>query len=181
MSVGQMTTSRAFRALSLVAVAGVSILMSGCGGASEAEVAQAQQVAVQAQAQKDTIKQQRDTQATLSADVKRLKDEAAAAAAAKVAAADAATNAAAAEAAATKTAKAKAVVAASKVTWCTPTVGAGDKTSCTFAKAVATQFQYGEHVFWEYSAVMHQVYKMTCTPAVTTICRGGNGAVVYIR
>lgn len=65
----------------LTAIAGVLVLLSACSDAtSQAEVAQAKEVATEAQAQKDSIRQQQDIQASLSAQVKQLKEDAAKAA-----------------------------------------------------------------------------------------------------
>jgi cell division protein FtsB len=74
----------------VIAVTGVTLLLSGCGGgASQAELAQAKQQGAQAQAQKESIKAQQDTEASLAAEVKKLKDDATKAADAKTAAAKA--------------------------------------------------------------------------------------------
>ena len=96
-----------FRSPAPLALAVVSILFSGCsGGASGAESTQAKQEAAHAQARMDTIKQQQDTHASLSAQMKALKDEAVKAGTTRAAAAKAAaTKAAATKAAATKRAK----------------------------------------------------------------------------
>jgi septal ring factor EnvC (AmiA/AmiB activator) len=177
-----MMTFRAVCKPALIAITGVTILLSGCSaGASQSEVAQAQKVAADAQAQKDAIKQQQDTQASLAAQVKQLKDQAAQAAAAQAAAA--AAKAATAQVAAAQAAAAK-VAAQAQMTSCDANVSAGANTTCAFAINVeSTYYQSGGgySTFDVYSPVTGLSYTMTCTPGVPTVCRGGNNAVVYIR
>jgi PBP1b-binding outer membrane lipoprotein LpoB len=158
----------------LIAITGFSILLSGCSqGASQAQVAQAQQSAAQAQAQKDT-------QAALSAQVKELKAQAAQAAAAKTAAAQAA----AVKAAAAQAAAAQAAPAKAQTTSCNGNVSAAANTTCAFALNVESAYYSsggGYSTVSVYSPVTGLYYAMTCTPGVPTVCRGGNNAVVYIR
>jgi septal ring factor EnvC (AmiA/AmiB activator) len=182
----RMTSSRTVHRPVLIAIAGVTILLSGCSqGASQAQLAQAQQSAAQAQAQKDT-------QAALSAQVQQLKDQAAQTEAAKTAAAQAAatqsaaTQAAAAQAAAAQAAAAKAAAAAAQpqTTSCDANVSAGANTTCVFALNVESAYYAsggGYSTVSVYSPVTGLYYGMTCTPGVPTVCRGGNNAVVYIR
>jgi hypothetical protein len=95
-------------------MAGVTVLLAaGCSqGASPAQVAHAEQVAVQAQVRKDATKQQQNAAASQKAHAVALKDEAAKAAAEKAAAEKAAAEKAAAEkAAAAKVAEVKAATA----------------------------------------------------------------------
>jgi septal ring factor EnvC (AmiA/AmiB activator) len=182
MCAGRMMTFRAVCKPALIAITGVTILLSGCSaGASQSEVAQAQKVAADAQAQKDAIKQQQDTQASLAAQVKQLKDQAAQAAAAQAAAA--AAKAATAQVAAAQAAAAK-VAAQAQMTSCDANVSAGANTTCAFAINVeSTYYQSGGgySTFDVYSPVTGLSYTMTCTPGIPTVCRGGNNAVVYIR
>ena len=105
----RVTKFRAFRSPVLIGVAGMAILVAGCSqGASPAEVAKSAQVAAQAQAHKDAIKQQQDAVVALKAQVKALKDKAVKAASVKAAAAKARAAQAAAQAAAAKAAAARA-------------------------------------------------------------------------
>jgi biotin carboxyl carrier protein len=154
----------------LVAIVGATVLLSGCTqGASESEVAQAKRDATQAQVQKDV-------QASLSAEVKKLQDDAAQAAEAKNAAAKAAEV--------TAAAAAKAAKAQSELTSCGGNLSAGANTTCAFASNVeSTYYQNGggNSTFDVYSPVTGLYYTMTCTAGVPTECRGGNNAVVYIR
>jgi hypothetical protein len=180
----------AFRSVcrpALIAVAGVAILLSGCGqGASQSEGAQAKKDATQLQAQKDMIKQQQDTQASLTADVKKLKDDAAKAAEAKTVATNAA-----------KAAAARAAAAMASITFCSEAVSAGPNTTCTFAKNVSegladALFDGRTGSFDVYSPTTGVSSRMTCAKrldstnstmvksAVTFVCRGGKDAVVYI-
>ena len=113
MWVHRVTTFGAVRGPVLVAMAGVTVLLAaGCSqGASPAQVAHAEQVAVQAQVRKDATKQQQNAAASQKAHAVALKDEAAKAAAEKAAAAKAAeVKAATAQAAAAKAAAAQAPV-----------------------------------------------------------------------
>jgi hypothetical protein len=56
-------------------------------------------------------------------------------------------------------------------------------TSCPFARAVRDEYQSsgGASAIEVFSPVTHRSYTMTCTGAVPTTCRGGNGALVAIR
>lgn len=165
-----------------------TIALTGCtGGGSDAAVAQARQDGAQAQAQKDAAKAQQDTQASLAAEVQRLKDEAAQAAQAKVVADKAAADKAAAQAAAQAAAASQAAAAktvAEAQTSCGGTVSAGANTTCAFALNVASSCLYnggGSATFEVWSPITSRYYTMSCTPGVTTVCRGGVNAVVYIR
>ena len=176
-----MSTFSAVRKPIVIAIFGVTVLLSGCSsdGTSKSDVAQAIQSAAQAQAQKDSIKQQQDTQASLAAEVKKLTEDAAKAAAAKTAAANAAAAAAVAKAAAAKAATAK-----SQITSCGGNLSAGANTTCAFAYNVENSYYQsggGYSTFAVYSPVTGLYYTMTCTPGVPTVCRGGNNALVYIR
>jgi hypothetical protein len=182
---GRLTMFGSVRKPVLILVVGVTVLVSGCsGGASPSEVAQAQKVAADAQAQKDT-------QASLAAQVKQLKDDAAKAAADKAATDKAAADKAAADkaagdnaAAAAKAAAAKAAAAQSQTTLCDGNVSAGGNTTCAFAVNVESTYYRnggGYATFDVYSPVTGLYYTMTCAPGVPTVCRGGNNAVVYIR
>jgi len=181
-----MSTFSAVRKPIVIAIFGVTVLLSGCSsdGASKSDVAQAIQSAAQAQAQKDSIKQQQDTQASLAAEVKKLKDDAVKAAEAKTAAANAAAAAAAAKAAADKAAAAKTAAANAQITSCGGNLSAGPSTTCAFAFNVENAYFQnggGSSQFDVYSPITRIFYTMTCTAGVPTVCRGGNNAVVYIR
>jgi hypothetical protein len=134
------------------------------------------------------IKQQQDTQASLTADVKKLKDDAAKAAEAKTVA----TNAAKAAAAGAAAARASRTMASIK--FCSEAVSAGPNTTCTFAKNVSegladALFDGRTGSFDVYSPTTGVPSRMTCAKrldstmvksAVTFACRGGKDAVVYI-
>ncbi|HYO86167.1 MAG TPA: hypothetical protein VES01_06895 [Dermatophilaceae bacterium] len=67
---------------------------------------------------------------------------------------------------------------------CGGTVTANSATSCSFALTVASDWQAnggGNAAFWSYSTVTNKPYWMRCSAGVVTVCRGGNGAAVYIR
>jgi hypothetical protein len=174
-------------------VAGVvaALALTACGGTSDAELAAARSAGAQEQAQKEEAKRQQDAQASLAAEVERLKKEAedAKAAEAAKAAAEAKAKAAAdakakADAAAkAKAAKAKASAQAAQ-TRCSDRVSAGANTSCAFALTVESAFYNwggGNRALEVYSPVTGLWYTMHCQAGVPTVCRGGNNAVVYIR
>lgn len=55
-------------------------------------------------------------------------------------------------------------------------------TSCPFARRVRRAFEAnGASAIRVYSPVTKTTYTMMCQSGVTTVCRGGNNAVVYIR
>jgi hypothetical protein len=56
-------------------------------------------------------------------------------------------------------------------------------TSCPFARSVRDAFEAsgGAEVVEAYSPVTGEVYTMTCSRGIPTVCRGGNNAVVTIR
>ncbi len=56
-------------------------------------------------------------------------------------------------------------------------------TTCPFARNVRDAYEGsgGSSVIDVYSPVTKITYTMTCTGGVPTVCRGGNGAIVYIR
>lgn len=66
---------------------------------------------------------------------------------------------------------------------CGDAIAVNSVTSCPFARAVRDEYQSsgGASLIEVFSPATHQSYTMTCTGAVPTICRGGNGAVVAIR
>ena len=187
-----------FAQQAVVGVATIAILLTGCGsGVSDTALAQAKQEAAQTQAQKDASTTQQDTQKSLAAEVKKLKDDAAAKAAADAAqaaatkaASDAAAQAAASKAASDAAAQAAAskaaadAAAAATRTVCDGIVSASANTTCSFAFNVANTYLQnggGSATFYVWSPITTRYYQMTCTPGVPTVCRGGNNAVVYIR
>jgi hypothetical protein len=190
----RMSTFGAHCRPALIAVAGVTILLSGCSqGASQSGGAQDKQVTTQPQAQKDTIKQQQDTQAPLAPDAKKLKDGAKVVDA-KTAAPSAAKAAPAAGVA--KTTAAKSSSKASKVKaqpqekQCEPgdehhpILSAGPNTTCAFAHIVSDLYLESNTAnahFDAYSPTTRLTYTMMCTFGHPIVCRGGNNAVVYMR
>jgi len=67
---------------------------------------------------------------------------------------------------------------------CGSGVSVNSVTTCTFAHTVVADWRAsggGNASFWSYSPVTGRNYWMSCTAGTTTVCRGGNGAVVYIR
>lgn len=145
------------KTLPAVLMAGV-VLLSGCSP-SNADLQRAAAVGASAEAQKQT-------EASLRADVERLKS-AAASASSTPAAVNATTPA-----------------AQTAPTSCGGTVSASGSTSCVFALNVASAYYRsdgGTTDVQAYSPVTGQVYVMHCEAGVPVVCRGGNAAVVYIR
>jgi sRNA-binding protein len=176
---GRVSTLRGVCRPALIAVASVTLLLSGCSKeASPPAGAQAKPVATQTQGQRDTSRPQA-TQATTTVDAQKLKDDAAKAAEAKTAA----TNAAVAKAA--KSSKAKTAIKR-----CSEYVSAGPNTSCAFAESVyigmampTTRWDRKTRVsraFDVYSPTTGGSYKVTCKLGGTIVCRGGKDAVVYL-
>ncbi len=165
----------------LVALAAVSVVLGGCSsGASQADLAKASQSAAQAQAQKDAAAQQQKTQASLKAEVDKLKAAASNSATASKAAAL--------KSSAVKSSTSKATAAqrsaAARVTSCGSNLSVGANTTCAFASNVESDYYSsggGYQNLNVYSPVTGRYYNMICTPGVPTVCRGGNNAVVYIR
>lgn len=153
----------------LLAVLGGTVSLTGCShGASQADLDRARAAGASEQAQ-------RATEASLSADVKRLKDEAARG----KAAASRST------ASAKPAAPAPAVPPAASVTACGGNVSVGANTSCAFGGNVASSYYaYGAGGVARldvYSPVTGTYYMMTCVPGIPVVCTGGNNATVYIR
>lgn len=85
---------------------------------------------------------------------------------------------------ATPTATATANAAPSGSTACSSTISVNGSTTCPFAQNVADAYLSeggGNRSVSAYSPITNQWYTMSCTAGVTTVCKGGNNAVVYIR
>jgi hypothetical protein len=132
------------------------LLASGCS-ASKDDLQRAAASGASAEAQKQT-------EASLRADVERLKSAAASPSSAPAPVAPA--------------------PAQPASTSCGGTVSAGGSTSCAFALSVASAYFRsggGTTSVQAYSSVTGQTYVMQCESGVPVVCRGGNNAVVYIR
>lgn len=67
-------------------------------------------------------------------------------------------------------------------TSCGAGLSVNNVTSCPFARRVRRAFEAdGASTIRVYSPVTKTAYTMMCQSGVTTVCRGGNNAVVYIR
>lgn len=69
-------------------------------------------------------------------------------------------------------------------TECSSTISVNGSTSCSFAQNVADAYLSeggGNRSVSAYSPITNQWYTMSCTGGVTTVCKGGNNAVVYLR
>jgi hypothetical protein len=158
------------RSIVLLAI-GASLLLSGCARTSQSDIdkAKAQGAAEEAAKQK---------QASVEADVQKLKEDLA------KAQASASASSAATQKAAPQTAAPPAPAPAAKVTSCGGNLSVGANTSCSFAVNVEAAFYAaggGTSTIEVYSPVTAKYYTMRCMAGIPSVCRGGNNAVVYIR
>ena len=72
---------------------------------------------------------------------------------------------------------------ASSRTDCGGGISVGPNTSCSFAQNVRDEYRNtgGSSRIEVYSPVTKQTHTMSCTAGATTVCTGGNDAVVYFR
>lgn len=151
----------------LVFAIGVSFLLSGCGGTSQAELDKAKAAGASEEAARQSATAQQDAQAKLAAEVQKLKEQLAAKTATSTPS--------------TVTAPAP---AAPQGASCGGNVSAGANTTCPFALNVAAEYLTqggGTRSLVVYSPVTGLDYTMNCVAGVPSVCRGGNNAVVYIR
>ncbi len=69
-------------------------------------------------------------------------------------------------------------------TSCGGGLSVGPNTTCSFAENVRSEWYSagsGDVTIDVYSPVTGSTYTMRCSAGVTTVCRGGNNATVYIR
>jgi hypothetical protein len=69
-------------------------------------------------------------------------------------------------------------------TSCGGGLSVGPNTTCSFAENVRSEWYSagsGDVTIEVYSPVTGSTYTMSCNAGVTTVCRGGNNATVYIR
>ena len=152
------------RALVTTGLIAASSVVLGCGGASQDEIGKAKaQGKAEAQAEQKAAAE-RKRQATLEAKVRRLEAQQKAAAKASSGASTSST--------------------AASGTSCGSGITVATNTSCAFARNVYIEWQYaggGTVTVAAWSPVTNRYYEITCTAGVTTTCRGGNNAVIYIR
>jgi hypothetical protein len=150
---------------------GVSLLLSGCSGTSQAELDKAKAAGASEEAARQSASAQQDAQAKLAAEVQKLKEQLAAKTATSTPS--------------TVTAPAPAPApAAPQGASCGGNVSAGANTTCPFALNVAAEYLAqggGTRSLVVYSPVTGLDYTMNCVAGVPSVCRGGNNAVVYIR
>jgi hypothetical protein len=166
-----MREGHAVRRCVVILAVGVSMSLSGCGKASQADLERAKAAGASEEAAKQKDKLQQDAQARLAAEVKKLQQDAAKA---KKDAAKPQSN----PAPGAKSAPAK------SGTSCGGNLSVGPNTSCAFAANVEAAY-YGEGGGTKrvavYSPVTGRYYTMSCVAGIPSVCRGGNNAVVYIR
>jgi uncharacterized protein YceK len=164
-----MRPGQAVRRPVVVLAIGVSLLLSGCGTTSQAELDKAKAAGASEQAAKQSASAEQDAQAKLAAEVQKLKEQLAAKTATT-----------------TPSTVTQAVPgqAEPKGTSCGGNVSAGSNTTCPFALNVAAEYLAqggGTRSIVVYSPVTGLYYTMNCVAGVPSVCRGGNNAVVYIR
>jgi hypothetical protein len=174
--------SRVVFAALVVLVSVGSLVLTGCSGASSSQLAGARQSGIDAQAQKDAIQRQQDSQAALQAQIDQLQAAAKKARLARRKAAIAAQRRKAARPAPSPSPPPS--PPASGETSCNGNVSVGANTTCAFAINVESAYYQsggGYSTVDVYSPVTGLDYIMSCVPGVPVVCRGGNNAVVYIR
>lgn len=169
-----MRPGQAVRRPVVVLAIGVSLLLSGCGTTSQAELDKAKAAGASEQAAKQSASAEQDAQAKLAAEVQKLKEQLAA----KTATTTPSTV--------TQAVPGQVVPgqAEPKGTSCGGNVSAGSNTTCPFALNVAAEYLAqggGTRSIVVYSTVTGLYYTMNCVAGVPSVCRGGNNAVVYIR
>jgi hypothetical protein len=158
----------------VVLAIGACLLLSGCSRTSQSELEKAKAAGASEQAAKQK-------QASVEADIQKLKEDLARAKA------QAATP----SAAATSPGQTQAPVApvapraqTAQGASCGGNISVGANTSCAFAFNVASELYDaggGSRTLSVYSPTTGKYYTMTCVAGVPTVCRGGNNAIVYIR
>jgi len=154
------------RPIILLAI-GASLLLSGCARTSQSDIEKAKAQGASEEAAKQK-------QASVDADIQKLKDD--------LAKAQASASSAATQKAAPQTAAPPAPAA--KTTSCGGNLSVGPNTSCSFAANVEAEFYAaggGTSTIEVYSPVTARYYTMKCVAGIPSVCRGGNNAVVYIR
>jgi hypothetical protein len=149
----------------------VSLLLSGCGGTSQSDIDKAKA----AGASEEAAKQK---QASVDAEIKKLKEDLA-----KARTQGASPSQSAAPAPAPAPAP-QAQAPAARGAACGGNLSVGANTSCAFARYVEAALSDaggGTRTLSVYSPTTGRYYTMTCVAGVPTVCRGGNNAVVYIR
>jgi hypothetical protein len=155
------------RPIVLLAI-GASLLLSGCARTSQSDIdkAKAQGAAEEAAKQK---------QASVEADIQKLKED--------LAKAKAQASASSSPVATQKPAP-PAPAPAAKGASCGGNLSVGPNTSCAFAANVEAAFYAaggGTSTIEVYSPVTARYYTMRCVAGIPSVCRGGDNAVVYIR
>jgi hypothetical protein len=156
------------RPIILLAI-GASLLLSGCARTSQSDLEKAKAQGASEEAAKQK-------QASVDADIQKLKDD--------LAKAQASASSAATQKAAPQTGAPPAPAPAAKTTSCGGNLSVGANTSCSFAANVEAEFYAaggGTSTIEVYSPVTARYYTMKCVAGIPSVCRGGNNAVVYIR
>lgn len=167
-----MRPGHAFGRPVVVLAIGACLLLSGCSRTSQSELEKAKAAGASEQAAKQK-------QASVDADIQKLKEDLARAKA------QAATP----SAAATSPGQAPVAPVAPRAQTaqgasCGGNISVAANTSCAFAFNVASELYDaggGSRTLSVYSPTTGKYYTMTCVAGVPTVCRGGNNATVYIR
>jgi Flp pilus assembly protein TadG len=166
-----MRPGHAFGRPVVVLAIGACLLLSGCSRTSQSELEKAKAAGASEQAAKQK-------QASVEADIQKLKEDLA------KAKAQAATPSAAATSAGQTQAPVVPRAQTAQGASCGGNISVGPNTSCAFAFNVASELYDaggGSRTLSVYSPTTGRYYTMTCVAGVPTVCRGGNNAIVYIR
>jgi hypothetical protein len=160
----------------VVLAIGLSVLLSGCARTSDADLAKAKAAGASEEAANQKVKAQQEEQARLSAEVKKLQQEA-----------DKAKknpSSGPSSSARLPAPPAQAAPATGRGTSCGGNLSVSRNTSCAFAANVRAAFYAGgggTRSVEAYSPVTGRYYTMRCVAGIPSVCRGGINAVVYIR
>jgi hypothetical protein len=160
-----MRPGHAFGRPVVVLAIGACLLLSGCSRTSQSDLEKAKA----AGASEEAAKQK---QASVEADIQKLKED--------LAKAKAQATSSPAQTQAPVVPRAQTAQGAS----CGGNISVGPNTSCAFAFNVVSALYDaggGSKTLSVYSPTTGKYYTMTCVAGVPTVCRGGNNAIVYIR
>lgn len=166
-----MTNSRRFShiALSAIVMLFAAFSLGGCIGTSEEDLEKAREQGAEEQRQKDEQKEQEERQEELEKKIEKLEKEA------KKKDKDSSSSSGGSNSGGSGSGSAS--------RYCSEGLGVGPNTTCAFAENVRSEWAAaggGTVTINVYSPVTGATYTMRCIDAPTTVCRGGNNAVVYI-
>lgn len=151
-----------FALLTMVAATAIS----GCGGASEEDLQKAREQGAQEQRDKDAQEEQQKKQKELEKKINKLEKEAKKK-----------------DNSSSSGSSNNGGSAPGPTHYCSSGLGAASNTTCAFAENVRSEWASaggGTVSIDVYSPATSTTYRMHCVDGPTTVCRGGNNAVVYI-